>query len=86
MVDSPGKVRSYRFRHAWRTSTRARVLATTGGRCLWCGWPGTDGKGKGMALAHRIPHDQGGTDDEANLVPACPPCHASWDLGRRVSS
>lgn len=87
MVDSHANTRRYRHTNAWRPggSVRTKVLATTGGRCLFCGWPGDDGKGKGMTLAHRLPHDDGGADDETNLIPLCPSCHTSFDNGRRVT-
>jgi predicted restriction endonuclease len=76
--------RSYRFKKAWRTTTRKVVLATTGGRCAFCGDPGTDGHGKGLHQAHLIPHSQGGPDDPGNLVPLCARCHRSFDNQTRI--
>ena len=82
MPSRPGQ-RTYRFKNEWRTSTRAAVLAKTGGVCILCGWPGTDGKGGGMQKAHLVDHALGGTDDESNLVPMCGPCHGRYDAGQR---
>ena len=83
MTDTPTSRRNYRHKTAWRTTIRQQVLATTGGRCRLCGWPGTDGQGKGLALAHLIPHDAGGPDEPHNLTPLCPTCHTRFDAGRR---
>lgn len=75
--------RTYRHKNVWRTTTRAAVLAKTGGVCIMCGWPGTDGKGKGMQLAHIVDHEQGGSDEAPNLLPMCGPCHGRYDAGKR---
>ena len=60
MADTPVRRRAYRFKNNWRTTIRKQVLSTTGGCCALCGNTGSDGRGKGLQLAHRIPHDQGG--------------------------
>jgi predicted restriction endonuclease len=78
----PGQ-RTYRHTYAWRNGVKAAVLAKTGGVCIFCGWPGTDGKGKGMMKAHIVDHDQGGSDDPSNLLPMCPTHHAQYDAGKR---
>lgn len=74
---------TYRFRGAWRGPTRRVVLERQGRRCAFCGWPGTDGKGKGLQLAHLVEHSAGGADTEDNLVGLCPPCHRRFDSKRR---
>jgi 5-methylcytosine-specific restriction endonuclease McrA len=74
--------RGYVNRNQWRTSTRAAVLAKTGGCCALCGSTGSDGRGKGLHLAHLVPHPIG-PDDQTNLVPLCAGCHASFDGKRR---
>lgn len=74
--------RSYRKTAAWQGGrVRKAVLATTGGRCAICAWPGSDGRGRGMHLAHVVPHPYG-ADDESNLVPLCASCHRSFDAAR----
>lgn len=83
MVDRPGRVRSYRFRSSWRGPVRRAVLNRWGHRCAGCGWPGSDGKGKGLQLAHLVDHEQGGSDDESNLVPLCGRCHRRFDAAKR---
>ena len=74
--------RNYRKTAAWQGGrVRKAVLATTGGRCAICAWPGSDGRGRGMHLAHVVPHPYG-ADDESNLVPLCASCHRSFDAAR----
>jgi hypothetical protein len=48
---------------------RARVMATTGGKCAMCG--STDN----IEIDHIIPISKGGTGDEVNLQPLCRPCN-----------
>lgn len=48
---------------------RARIMETTQGRCWYCG---TD---PATAIDHQIPVALGGTNDPANLVPACSRCN-----------
>ena len=84
MTDSVGhRGNRYRDRNQWRTTIRKQVLAKTGGVCASCGNPGTDGRGKGLQLAHIIPHDLGGPDTAANLAPLCATCHRQFDRGPR---
>jgi 5-methylcytosine-specific restriction endonuclease McrA len=78
----PGQ-RGYRNKSNWRNTLKKQVLATTGGRCQMCGWPGTDGKGKGLQKAHVVPHRLGGPDDASNLIPLCPTCHGRMDARDR---
>jgi 5-methylcytosine-specific restriction endonuclease McrA len=83
MTDTQGRRRAYRFKSQWRTTTRTQVLARTGGCCALCGHTGSDGRGKGLQMAHLTPHGQGGRDDASNLVPLCGPCHRRFDAGRK---
>ena len=83
MADRPGRTRSYRFKAAWRGPVRARVLKRYGFRCVGCGDPGSDGKGKGLQLAHLVDHDAGGRDDETNVVPMCGRCHRGFDAAKQ---
>ncbi len=53
----------------WRWLKRD-VIHRDGSRCAQCG--ATD---QPLALDHRIPHAEGGTDALANLQLLCPPCH-----------
>lgn len=74
-------VRSYRKTAAWQGGrVRKAVLERQGGRCALCGWPGEDGRGKGMHLAHLVPWPFG-ADDESNLVGLCPSDHRRFDAG-----
>ena len=75
--------RSYRFRSDWRRRVRRIVLARQGGTCAWqgCAWAGTDGRGKGMHLAHVTPAPYG-ANDETNVVGLCPSHHRQWDALR----
>ena len=73
--------RNYRFKGAWRGSTRREVLAAWGYSCALCRWPGSDGHGRGLHQAHLVPWPLG-PDDKSNLVPLCAPCHRRFDAGR----
>lgn len=73
--------RSYRFKSQWRGAMRRRVLARWGGHCAFFPWAGTDGKGRGMHMAHIIPAPLG-PDDETNVAPMCPGHHRQFDAGR----
>jgi 5-methylcytosine-specific restriction endonuclease McrA len=73
----------YRFKNAWRTTTRKATLAKTGGCCALCGWSGTDGHGKGLHQAHLVADQHGGPATSSNLVPLCPPCHRRYDAGQQ---
>ncbi len=79
--------RSYRFRRDWRGRVRRIVLARQGGTCAWqgCAWGGTDGRGKGMHLAHVTPAPFG-ADDETNVVGLCPSHHRQFDARRGRSN
>jgi len=77
--------RDYRFKGPWRGSLRRRVLAIWGARCAMCGWPGTDGKGNGLHLAHLVPAPIGAAD-ETNLVPLCASCHRRFDARRNAAA
>ena len=70
---------TYRFKAAWRGPTRQAVLKQQGYRCALCPNAGTDGRGKGLNLAHLVAHDKGGKDTPDNLVALCAPCHRSFD-------
>jgi len=83
MADRPGRVRAYRQKGKWRGETRRKVLARSGNCCAACGWPGTDGRGRGLHLAHIFDHDHGGPDDASNLVALCPHDHALYDAQKR---
>lgn len=48
------------------------VMEEHGYQCVYCGR-----KDSPLALDHVVPRIQGGTDDPANLVPACKPCNSS---------
>lgn len=78
MPSSAGQ-RAYRHTYRWRHGLRQRVLKRDGYRCVFCGDPGTDGKGKGLTLAHIEDHALGGADNEGNVVTACRPCHGRID-------
>jgi predicted restriction endonuclease len=75
--------RRYRHTSRWRTTTRTAVLAKTGNRCAVCGWPGQDGKGKGIHLAHIIEPELGGSNEACNLLPLCPTHHRGYDAGKQ---
>lgn len=85
MVDTARQRRGYRFTSAWRGPLRQRVLKRWGYRCAGCGWPGTDGKGKGLQKAHIVDRADGGPDDESNIIPLCPPCHGRYDAEKRAA-
>lgn len=59
----------------------ARVLASYGGRCMYCDAPAT-------TIDHFVPIKLGGTNKESNLAPACLSCNSSkgakdpWDWER----
>lgn len=80
--------RNYRHTRHWRGPLRRTVLRRDGYRCVFCGAPGADAKGKGLTLAH-YPH----THDEllaaghdpnhpSRIVTACVRCHGHIDGGR----
>jgi hypothetical protein len=60
------------------------MFALHGAACIWpgCGWPGIDGKGKGLHRAHLIPAPYGPNTPE-NTIPLCPPHHAQFDAEQR---
>jgi hypothetical protein len=55
-----------------RPTTRARIYARDGHKCVWCG----AGKGAGLSLDHVVPRAEGGSDRFWNLVTACLTCNA----------
>ena len=64
-------------RDALRRSTRAAVLAKTGGKCFYCG-VSLAVRGSGATkyhCDHAFPLVRGGSDDPANLLPACAKCN-----------
>lgn len=56
---------------AWMQK-RERVALAHGYRCAGCGlvW-----RSNLDQIDHRIPREQGGSNEEANLQPLCKPCH-----------
>lgn len=78
MPSAPGQ-RAYRHTYRWRHSLRATVLKRDGYRCVFCGDPGTDGKGKGLTLAHIEDRVFTSSDRPEDLVTACPSCHGRID-------
>jgi 5-methylcytosine-specific restriction endonuclease McrA len=78
------KRRAYIPPNIWRV-----ILEAFGYRCAYCGTTGP------LERDHRVPITKGGTDDPANIVPACKPCNvrkgaadpADWPLliNRRVA-
>jgi hypothetical protein len=55
-------------------AVRAFVLARDGHQCRKCG------RGQALHAHHIVPTWQGGSDDPANLVTLCAPCHAEWHM------
>jgi 5-methylcytosine-specific restriction endonuclease McrA len=49
---------------------RERVKAKCGGHCGYCGI-----KPDRLQIDHMTPVEYGGTNDESNLMPACPQCN-----------
>jgi 5-methylcytosine-specific restriction endonuclease McrA len=64
----PGNTTARGYGHAWR-KIRATILRP-GTPCHYCGNPAT-------SVDHIIPKALGGTDDRANLAPACARCNSS---------
>jgi 5-methylcytosine-specific restriction endonuclease McrA len=66
------------FQHAKRgsmTEQRAlRIFQASGGRCHIC--ERKLGPADDYEIEHKIALENGGTDDDANLAPACSWCHA----------
>lgn len=56
---------------AWMQK-RERVALTHGYRCAGCGLVWRSNKDQ---IDHRIPREQGGSNEESNLQPLCKPCH-----------
>jgi len=55
---------------------RSKLVLKQGGFCAYCGGPLTV-----ATIDHVIPRSKGGTDEESNLVAACPRCNnAKGDL------
>ena len=55
------------------------IMRKARGRCWYCGvkiWP-CDGRLGFATVDHFRPWQAGGTDDPANLVPACKPCNSA---------
>ena len=82
MTDRPGNVRSYRKTYRWTKQVRQEVLRRDR-VCRGCGDAGSDGKGRGLHLAHLIDHQDGGPDTAANLVLLCPRCHRLFDAPKQ---
>jgi hypothetical protein len=77
--------RPYKARNSWqRGALRRAVFAQHGAACAWCRWPGTDGLGKHLHLAHIVPWPAGPETPE-NLLPMCPSHHRWLDSGRLVA-
>jgi len=65
---------------AWRTHQRAERLAAAGYRCEHCGYPGTDGRGRGLHQAHLVPDRVGGPSDLVIIL--CASCHRRYDAAQ----
>jgi len=59
-------------RHRFTAAERREVYAKTDGYCAYCGCELPASK---MQVDHVLPVDLGGTDDMANLLPACRSCN-----------
>lgn len=60
-----------RTRKALPKLLREKVKAQFGGRCGYCGQ-----RSEKLHVDHVIPHAYGGSDEESNLMPACPSCNS----------
>ena len=56
---------------AWMAK-RHRVAQAHGYRCACCGVVWVSSRDQ---IDHKVPREQGGSNDEANLQPLCKPCH-----------
>jgi len=54
-----------------RPEVRDRIVKRDGGMCRYCGRKAT----RYLQIDHLLPLSRGGTDDDVNLVAACPPCN-----------
>lgn len=53
-------------------STRQRVALAHGYRCAGCGCVWVSGRDQ---MDHKVPLEQGGSNDDDNLQPLCNDCH-----------
>ena len=64
-----------RKRRRFSIASRQRVWDRCGRTCAYCAEPIASWTGHDMHLDHVVPFSKGGTDDESNLVAACPECN-----------
>lgn len=74
----PKEKRVRPYRRSDSPEKTLRIFGKTGGRCHWCSvalifYP--DGSPSGFHVDHVLPVCDGGTNDEANLVPSCASCN-----------
>lgn len=69
----PSRIRIFgrRFIDKWQ-QIRERIIERDNGVCVYCG-----GRYETMHVDHIIPLSRGGTNDDENLVTACPSCNLS---------